>query len=121
MIYGRLFKKGTLQTTANGSLALMNERRVAYPVNRADSAVWNQCTGVTLDQLQNTISSKLGWQTPPEVLSHIERFVNWCIWAKLIEVNDFTPDQFAELTWQDSLNEEASRKLASMAMEEIAR
>lgn len=115
MIIGRLFKKGTLHTAKNGSILILNEDKVAYPVDKADAAVWVQCVGITFEQLRDMISSKLGWQIPPHVISHLERFVNWCIWAKIIEVKDFTPDQFSELLQQDRLDSEASGKLVSMA------
>lgn len=124
MIFGRLFKKGTMHTAANGSIVILSEDKVAYPVDKADAAVWSQCRGVTFEQLRDSISSKLGWQIPPDVLSHIERFVNWCVWAKLIEVRDFTPDHFADLMRHDSSNNSldkgASEKLVSIiATEEI--
>lgn len=119
VIAGLLVKKGTLHSSTSGSIILLNSDKVAYPVDKADAAVWSQCTGITFEQLRDRISSKLGWQIPTHVLSHLERFVNWCIWAKLIEVRDFTPDQFAKLTEQDSLDEEVSRKLMSLATEEI--
>lgn len=119
MIYGRLFREGNLQAAANDSLVLINEDKVAYPVDKADAAVWNQCTGITFEQLRDAISSKLGWQIPADVLSHLERFVNWCIWAKLIEVRDFTPDQFAELMQQDKIKTETFKKLLSSAQAEI--
>jgi hypothetical protein len=107
-----------MHTAANGSIVILNEDKVAYPVDKADAAVWSQCTGIAFEQLRDAISSKLGWQIPPDVLSHLERFVNWCIWAKLIEVRDFTPDQFAQLMQQDELDKEVSRKLASTAQKE---
>jgi hypothetical protein len=100
MILGRLFKKGIIQRTPNGSLVLVNEDNISYNVDKADVAVWNQCTGVTFEQLCNNVASKIGWQVPADVLSHLERYVNWCIWAKLIEVRDFAPDQFTMLTEQ---------------------
>ena len=119
MIFGHLFKKGTMHTATNGSIVILNEDKVAYPVNKADAAVWSQCTGITFEQLRDVISSKLGWQIPPDVLSHLERFVNWCVWAKLIEVRDFTPDHFADLMRHDSLDKGTSEKLVSIATEEI--
>ena len=119
MTFGRLFKKGTLHTAANGSIVILNEDRVAYPVDKADAAVWSHCAGITFEQLRDGISSKLGWQMPPDVLSHLERFVNWCVWAKLIEVRDFTPDHFADLMRHDSLDEGASEKLVSITTEGI--
>ena len=119
MTFGRLFKKGTLHTGANGSIIILNEDRVAYSVDKADAAVWSQCTGITFEQLRDTISSKLGWQIPPDVLSHLDRFVNWCVWAKLIEVRDFMPDHFADLMRHESLDEGASEKLVSIATEGI--
>lgn len=119
MIFGRLFKKGTMHTATNGSTLILNEDKVAYPVDKADAAVWSQCTGITFEQLRGSISSKLGWQIPPDVLSHLERFVNWCVWAKLIEVREFTPDHFADLMRHDSLDEGASERLVSIATEEI--
>jgi hypothetical protein len=100
MIVGRLFKKGTIQNTQGGSLALINEDNISYNVDKADLAVWNQCTGVTFEQLCNNVASKIGWQVPADVLSHLERYVNWCIWAKLIEVRNFGPDEFTMLTQQ---------------------
>ena len=75
-------------------ILILNEDKVEYPADKADAAVWAQCIGITFEQLRDMISSKLGWQIPPHVISHLERFVNWCIWAKIIEVKDFTPDQF---------------------------
>lgn len=118
MISGRLFKKGTLHTAPDGSVIILNEDKVAYPVDKADAAVWNQCTGITFEQLRDAISSKLGWQIPEDVFSHIERFVNWCIWAKLIEVRDFTPNQFAELMQQNKLETEMSKRLISATRDE---
>jgi hypothetical protein len=119
MMFGHLFKKGTMHTATNGSIVILNEDKVAYPVNKADAAVWSQCTGITFEQLRDVISSKLGWQIPPDVLSHLERFVNWCVWAKLIEVRDFTQDHFADLMRHDSLDKGTSEKLVSIATEEI--
>ena len=99
MILGRLFKKGrTIRNTLGGSIELVNEDNISYKVEKADLAVWNQCTGITFEQLCNIVASKIGWQVPADVLSHLERYVNWCIWAKLIEVRDFAPDQFTMLT-----------------------
>lgn len=121
MISGRLFRKGTLHTAPDGSTIILNEDNVAYPVDRADAAIWSQCTGTTFEQLRDAISSKLGWQIPSDVLSHIERFVNWCIWAKLIEVRDFTPNQFAELMQQNRIEADALKKLASSAEDETRR
>lgn len=118
MISGRLFKKGTLHTAPDGSTIILNEDNVAYPVDRADAAIWSQCIGTTFEQLRDAISSKLGWQIPSDVLSHIERFVNWCIWAKLIEVRDFTPNQFAELMQQNRLETEVSKRLVSATRDE---
>lgn len=115
MIFGRLLKKGTLQTTSTGSHLLVNEDKISYEVDKADAAIWNLCDDITFEQLRDGISSKLGWQIPADVLSHIERFVNWCIWAKLIEVRDFTPSQFAELMQQDRTEADALKKLASLA------
>jgi hypothetical protein len=113
MIFGSLFKKGTLQTATNGSIVILNEDKVAYPVDKADAAVWNQCTGITFEQLRDAISSRLGWQIPEDVLSHLERFINWCIWAKLIEVRDFKPDQFAQLMQQNSTGSDEFKRLLS--------
>jgi hypothetical protein len=118
MISGRLFKKGILHTAPDGSTIILNEDNIAYSVDRADAAIWSQCTGTTFEQLRNAISSKLGWQIPSDVLSHIERFVNWCIWAKLIEVRDFTPNQFAELMQQNRLETEISKRLVSATRDE---
>jgi hypothetical protein len=39
MIPGRLFKKGTVQNTPDGSVVLVNEDNVSYNVDRADVAV----------------------------------------------------------------------------------
>ena len=117
MIYGHLFNKGKLRTAA-GSFMLVNEDKVAYPVNKADAALWSECTGVTFEQLHDRISSKLGWKIPSHAISHVERFVNWCIWAKLVEVRGFTPDQFTELLQKDSLDEVTLKKLASIAPKE---
>ncbi len=100
MIFGRLFKKGTVQRTHANSLVLVNEDNVSYSVDNADMAIWNECNGITFDQLCSVIGGKIGWQVPANVLSHIERYVNWCIWAKLIEVREFTPDQFKLLLLQ---------------------
>lgn len=60
MIIGHLFKKGTLHTAKNGSILILNEDKVAYPVDKADAAVWAQCVGITFEQLRDMISSKLG-------------------------------------------------------------
>jgi hypothetical protein len=121
MIFGRLLKKGTLQTTSSGSHLLVNEDKISYEVDKADAAIWNLCDDITFEQLRDNISSKLGWQIPADVLSHIERFVNWCIWAKLIEVRDFTPSQFAELMQQNRIEADALKKLASSAEDETRR
>ncbi len=100
MIFGRLFKKGTVQRTHPSSLVLINEDNVSYSVAKADMAIWNECNGITFDQLCRVIGEKIGWQVPSNVFSHIERYVNWCIWAKLIEVREFSPDQFKLLLEQ---------------------
>lgn len=100
MIFGRLFKKGTVRNTSNGLTVLVNEDNVSYNVDKADVAIWDQCRGVTFEQLCSNVASKIGWQVPADVISHLERYLNWCIWAKLIEVRDFAPDQFATLTQQ---------------------
>ena len=112
MIFGRLLKIGTLQTTSSGSHFLVNEYKISYEVDKADAAIWNLCDDITFEQLRDNISSKLGWQIPEDVLSHIERFVTWCIWAKLIEVSDFAPSQFAELMQQNRIEADALKKLA---------
>ena len=119
MIFGRLLKKGSLQTAANGSLILLNEDKVSYKVDKADAAIWNLCTGITFEQLRDSISSKLGWQIPSDVLSHLERYVNWCIWAKLIEVRGFTSDQFAELMQQNKSESDTFRKLLLSTQDKI--
>lgn len=119
MIFGRLFKKGALHTTANGPLTLVNEDKVSYRVDKADAAIWNLCTGITFEQLRDNISSNLGWQIPADVLSHLERYVNWCIWAKLIEVRDFTSDQFTELVQQNKADSDTFRKLMMSTEEKI--
>ena len=111
MILGRLFKKGTVRKTPDGSVILVNEDNVSYGVDKADVAVWNQCTGVTFEQLCSNVASKIGWQIPPDVLSHLERYVNWCIWAKLIEVRDFAPDQFTMLTQQIRMESKPFKEL----------
>jgi hypothetical protein len=111
MILGRLFKKGTVQNTPAGSVVLVNEDNISYNVDKADVAVWNQCTGVTFEQLCSNVASKIGWQIPADVLSHLERYVNWCIWAKLIEVRDFAPDQFTMLTRQIRKESKTFREL----------
>ncbi|MFL6495215.1 MAG: hypothetical protein ACJ703_02165 [Nitrososphaera sp.] len=111
MILGRLFKKGTVQNSPDGSLVLVNEDNVSYRVGKSDVAVWNQCRGVTFEQLCNDVAAKIGWQVPPDVLSHLERYVNWCIWAKLIEVRDFTPDQFTMLTQQIRMESKTFKEL----------
>lgn len=98
MIYGLLFKKGTVRGMPTGLFTLVNEDNVSYEVDKADIVVWNQCRGVTFEQLCNTVASGIGWDIPTDVLSHLERYVNWCIWAKLIEVRGFTPEQFRSLT-----------------------
>ena len=121
MIFGRLFKKGTMQTTSNGSHLLVNEDKISYEVDKADAAIWNLCDDITFEQLRDSISSKLGWQIPADVLSHIERFVNWCIWAKLIEVRDFTPSHFAELMQQNRIGVDALEKLTSSAEGQMRR
>ena len=118
MIFGRLLKKGTLQTTSSGSHLLVYKDKISYEVDKADAAIWNLCDDITFEQLRDNISSKLGWQIPADVLSHIERFVNWYIWAKLIEVRDFTPSQFAELMQQNRIEADALEKLASSAEDE---
>ena len=100
-----------MQTTSDGSIVLVNEDSVSYKVDKADVAIWNQCTGATLEQLCNAIASKIGWQVPPDVLSHLERYVNWCIYAKLIEVRNFTPDKFASLKQEQSPNFNEFKKL----------
>jgi hypothetical protein len=119
MIFGQLFKKGALQTTSTGSLILVNEDKVPYNVDKADAAIWNLCNGITFEQLRDSISSKLGWQIPTDVLSHLERYVNWCIWAKLIEVRDFTSDQFAELVQQNKADSDTFRKLLLSTQDKI--
>jgi|SRR5581483_3785754 hypothetical protein len=119
MIFGRLFKKGALHTTANGPLILVNEDNVSYQVDKDDAALWNLCTGITFEQLRDSISTKLGWQIPADVLSHLERYVNWCIWAKLIEVRDFTSDQFTELVQQNKADSDTFRKLMLSTQEKI--
>jgi hypothetical protein len=43
-----------------------------------------------------------GWQVPVDVLSHLERYVNWCIYSKLIEVRNFIPNKFASLKQEKS-------------------
>lgn len=111
MILGRLFKKGTVQNKLDGSLVLLNEDNVFYKVDKADVAVWNQCTGVTFEELCNNVASKIGWQIPTDVLSHLERYVNWCIWAKLIEIRDFAPDQFTLLTKQIRMESKTFKEL----------
>jgi hypothetical protein len=111
MILGRLFKKGTVQRTPNGSLVLVNEDNISYNVDKADVAVWNQCTGVAFEQLCSDVASKIGWQVPADVLSHLERYINWCIWAKLIEVRDFAPDQFTMLTQQIRMESKTFKEL----------
>lgn len=111
MIFGRLFKKGTVQTASDGSLVLVNEDNVSYNVDKADVAVWNQCTGTTFEQLCNSVASKIGWQVPADVLSHLERYVNWCIYAKLIEIRNFTPDKFASLMQEQSTEFEKFKRL----------
>ena len=111
MIFGRLYKKGTIQTSANGSPVLVNEDNVHYNIDKADVAVWNQCNGITFEQLCNSIASKIGWQVPDEVLSHLERYVNWCIWAKLIEVKDFAPNQFTMLTQKQRMESKTFKDL----------
>ena len=121
MIFGRLLKKGTLQTTSSGSHLLVYKDKISYEVDKADAAIWNLCDDITFEQLRDNISSKLGWQIPADVLSHIERFVNWCIWAKLIEVRDFMPSQFAELMQQNRIEADALKKLASSAEDETRR
>src|SRR5690242_14579222 len=73
---------------------------VCYTIDKADMAVWNLRTGVIFEQLCNDVSSRIGWEVPTDVLFHLERYVNWCIWAKLIEVRDFGPDQFTNLMQQ---------------------
>ncbi|MEP0826632.1 MAG: hypothetical protein HRF40_14225 [Nitrososphaera sp.] len=111
MIFGRLFKKGRIQNRSDGSVVLLNEDNVSYNVDKADVAVWNQCTGVTFDQLCSNVASKIRWQVPPDVLSHLERYVNWCIWAKLIEVRDFAPDHFTMLTQQIRMESKTFKEL----------
>jgi hypothetical protein len=111
MILGRLFKKGTVQRTPNGSLVLVNEDNISYNVDKADVAVWNQCTGVAFEQLCSDVASKIGWQVPADVLSHLERYINWCTWAKLIEVRDFAPDQFTMLTQQIRMESKTFKEL----------
>jgi len=111
MIFGCLYKKGKIQTASDGSLALVNEDNVSYNVDKAVVAVWNQCTGVTFEQLCNLVASKIGWQAPADVLSHLERYVNWCIYAKLIEVRNFTPDKFASLMQEQSNDFEMFKRL----------
>lgn len=44
MIIGHLFKKGTLQTSVDGSHVLLNKDNVPYTVDKADITIWNQCT-----------------------------------------------------------------------------
>jgi hypothetical protein len=119
MIFGRLFKKGALQTTSTGSLMLVNEEKVPYKVDKADAAIWSLCNGITFEELRDSISSKLGWQIPADVLSHLERYVNWCIWAKLIEVRGFTSDQFAELMQQNKSESDTFRKLLLSTQDKI--
>ena len=111
MIFGSLFKKGTMQAASDGSIVLVNEDNVPYAVDKSDVAVWNQCTGVTFEQLCNSIASKLGWQVPQDVLSHLERYVNWCIYAKLVEVRNFPPDKFASLKQEQSRDFSEFKKL----------
>ena len=111
MILGRLFKKGTVRNKLGGSIELVNEDNMSYNVEKADVAVWNQCTGVTFEQLCNEVASKIGWQIPADVLSHLERYVNWCIWAKLIEVRDFAPEQFKILAQQQRTESKTFKEL----------
>ena len=111
MILGRLFKKGSVQRTPNGSFVLVNEDDVSYNMDKAYVAVWKQCIGVTFEQLCNNVASKIGWEVPAHVLSHLERYVNWCIWAKLIEVRDFAPDQFTMLTQQIRMESKTFKEL----------
>jgi hypothetical protein len=119
MIFGHLFKKGALQTTSNGSLILVNEDEVPYKVDKADAAIWNLCTGITFEQLRDSISSKIGWEMPADILSHLERYVNWCIWAKLLEVRDFTSDQFTELVQHNKAESDTFRKMLLSTQEKI--
>jgi hypothetical protein len=111
MIFGSLFKKGTMQAASDGSIVLLNEDNVPYPVDKSDVAVWNQCTGVTFEQLCDLVALKLGWRVPQDVLSHLERYVNWCIYAKLIEVRNFLPDKFASLRQEQSPDFSEFKKL----------
>lgn len=61
MTFGSLFKKGRIQTTPDGSLALVNEDNVSYNVDKADVAVWYQCTSITFEQLCGDVASKIGF------------------------------------------------------------
>lgn len=90
---------------------LVNDDNVSYNVDKADVAVWDQCHGVTFEQLCSNVASKIGWQVPTDVISHLERYLNWCIWAKLIEVRDFAPDQFATLNQQIKTESKQFREL----------
>lgn len=111
MIFGQLFKKGTNQKRSDGSVLRVNEDNGSYVVDKADLAIWNQCDGVTFEALCNSVASKIGWQVPHDVLSHLERYVNWCIYAKLIEVRSFTPDQFASLMKEQNTDFERFKRM----------
>lgn len=48
VIFGRLFKKEASQSATNGPIVVLNE-------DKADAAVWNQCSGITFEQLRDAI------------------------------------------------------------------
>jgi len=111
MIFSSQSKKGRIQTTPDGSLELVNEDNVSYNVDKDDVAVWNQCTDITFEHLCGDVASKIRWQVPTDVLSYLERYVNRCIYAKLIEVRNFTPDKFSSLMQDQSHDFDKFEKL----------
>jgi hypothetical protein len=49
--FGRLFKKGTIQTASDGSLLLVHEDNVPHRMDKAGVAVRKRCTLATFEQL----------------------------------------------------------------------
>lgn len=54
MILGRLFKKGTVQNTPDGSVVLVNEDNISYNMDKADVAVCVQTSHSYHEAVINT-------------------------------------------------------------------
>ncbi len=81
----KLYKKGNVARTEDGSLLLVNDDKVAYSVNEVVLMIWDVCNGISFKELVNVIANSSG-EDVVQLKPILEGLITEMVDARLIEV-----------------------------------